>query len=84
MRLVYVVQRYGATIGGGAEQHCREMAERIAQRGHDVQVATTCAQSYIDWADVYPPGTASSAASPSIASPSARRRIRPFDELTIT
>ena len=34
MRLLYVVQRYGETIAGGAEQHCREMAERMAQRGH--------------------------------------------------
>jgi glycosyltransferase involved in cell wall biosynthesis len=56
MRLLYVVQRYGDTIAGGAEQHCREMAERMARRGHDVEVATTCAQSYVDWADAYEPG----------------------------
>jgi glycosyltransferase involved in cell wall biosynthesis len=56
MRLLYVVQRYGETIAGGAEQHCREMAERMARRGHHVEVATTCAQSYIDWADAYEPG----------------------------
>ncbi|MDQ1455709.1 MAG: hypothetical protein QOH28_1329 [Actinomycetota bacterium] len=56
MRLLYVVQRYGETIAGGAEQHCREMAERMARRGHHVEVATTCAQSYIDWANEYEPG----------------------------
>ena len=56
MRLLYVVQRYGETIAGGAEQHCREMAERMARRGHEVEVATTCAQSYVDWADAYEPG----------------------------
>jgi glycosyltransferase involved in cell wall biosynthesis len=56
MRLLYVVQRYGDTIAGGAEQHCREMAERMARRGHHVEVATTCAQSYVDWADAYEPG----------------------------
>jgi glycosyltransferase involved in cell wall biosynthesis len=56
MRLLYVVQRYGESIAGGAEQHCREMAERMAQRGHHVEVATTCAQSYVDWADAYEPG----------------------------
>jgi glycosyltransferase involved in cell wall biosynthesis len=56
MRLCYVVQRYGETIAGGAEQHCREMAERMAGRGHHVEVATTCAQSYVDWADAYEPG----------------------------
>ena len=57
MRLLYVVQRYGAEIAGGAEQHCREIAERMAARGHHVEVATTCAQSYVDWADEYEPGT---------------------------
>jgi glycosyltransferase involved in cell wall biosynthesis len=56
MRLLYVVQRYGEMIAGGAEQHCREMAERMARRGHHVEVATTCAQSYVDWADAYEPG----------------------------
>lgn len=56
MRLLYVVQRYGETIAGGAEQHCREMAERMAARGHHVEVATTCAKSYVDWADFYEPG----------------------------
>ena len=56
MRLLYVVQRYGETIAGGAEQHCREIAERMAQRGHTVEVATTCAESYLDWANVYEPG----------------------------
>ena len=56
MRLLYVVQRYGESIAGGAEQHCREMAERMARRGHTVEVATTCAQSYVDWANAYEPG----------------------------
>ena len=56
MRLLYVVQRYGDTIAGGAEQHCREMAERMARRGHHVEVATTCAKSYVDWANAYEPG----------------------------
>ena len=43
MRVLYVVQRYGETIAGGAEQHCRELAERMAgarprRRGrHDVR-----------------------------------------------
>ena len=59
MRLLYVVQRYGETIAGGAEHHCREMAERMAARGHHVEVATTCAQSYVDWADAYEPGRSS-------------------------
>jgi glycosyltransferase involved in cell wall biosynthesis len=56
VRVAYVVQRYGDTVAGGAEQHCRAMAERLARRGHEVHVATTCAQSYTDWANVHEPG----------------------------
>jgi glycosyltransferase involved in cell wall biosynthesis len=57
MRLLFVVQRYGPEIAGGAEQHCRAIAERMAARGHHVEVATTCAQSYLDWVDVFEPGS---------------------------
>src|SRR5258706_1157151 len=32
------------------------MAEMMARRCHHVDVATTCAQSYVDWADAYEPG----------------------------
>jgi glycosyltransferase involved in cell wall biosynthesis len=57
MRLLFVVQRYGAEVAGGAEQCCREFASRLARRGHEVEVLTSCAVSYVDWADSYPPGT---------------------------
>ena len=53
MKILYVSMRYGEEIAGGAEQHCREMAERMVARGHEVEVATTCAQSYVDWANVF-------------------------------
>lgn len=58
MRVLYVVQRYGLEVAGGAELHCRQFATRMAQRGHVVEVVTTCAQSYVDWANEYPSGTA--------------------------
>lgn len=57
MRLLFVVQRYGREVAGGAELHCREFATRLAQRGHDVEVLTSRARSYVDWADDYPGGT---------------------------
>jgi hypothetical protein len=57
MKILYVSMRYGEEIAGGAEQHCREMAERMVARGHEVEVATTCAQSYVDWANVFVPET---------------------------
>ncbi len=57
MRLLFVVQRYGLEIFGGAEQATRMFASRMAARGHDVEVLTSCALSYVDWADHYQPGT---------------------------
>ena len=57
MRLLYIVQRYGDEVAGGAERHCRQFATHLAARGHEVEVVTTCARSYLDWANAYPPGT---------------------------
>ncbi|MGH2475754.1 MAG: glycosyltransferase family 4 protein, partial [Candidatus Limnocylindrales bacterium] len=57
MRLLYTVQRYGPEIVGGSEAACRMFAERLAARGHDVEVVTSCARRYTDWADEYTPGT---------------------------
>jgi glycosyltransferase involved in cell wall biosynthesis len=56
MRLLFVVQRYGVEVAGGAEQACRAFAERLAAEGHDVHVVTSCARSYVDWADEFAPG----------------------------
>jgi glycosyltransferase involved in cell wall biosynthesis len=56
-RLLFVVQRYGLEVAGGAELHCREFATRMAARGHDVAVLTSCAVNYVDWANHYPAGT---------------------------
>ena len=55
MKLALVVHRYGADIAGGSEAECREYAERLAGR-HDVTVLTTCARSYVTWANDYPQG----------------------------
>jgi glycosyltransferase involved in cell wall biosynthesis len=57
MRLLFVVQRYGEEVFGGAEVFSREFATRLAARGHDVHVVTSCAVSYVDWANRYAPGT---------------------------
>jgi glycosyltransferase involved in cell wall biosynthesis len=55
MRLAFVVQRYGVEIRGGAELHCRLVAELLS-REHEVEVITTCAQDYLTWANAYPAG----------------------------
>ena len=55
MRVAFVVQRYGLEVNGGAELHCRWVAEHLS-RHVDVEVITTCAIDYDRWANDYPPG----------------------------
>lgn len=88
MRLLVVVQRYGVEVFGGAEAHARMVATRLAAEGHEVEVVTSCAVSYVDWANVYPPGSAaedgvivhrlpvSAARKPSVFAPLHARALR--------
>ncbi len=55
MRLAFVVQRYGLDIAGGAEYHCRLVAEHLARHA-PVEVITTCARDYVTWANHYSAG----------------------------
>ena len=57
MRPLFVVQRYGPQVPGGAEYTARVFAEHLAGRGHDVHVLTSCAVSYSTWANELAPGT---------------------------
>ena len=56
MKLAVVVQRYGADINGGAEQHARYIAEHLARHA-EVEVVTTCAHDYITWRNELPAGS---------------------------
>jgi glycosyltransferase involved in cell wall biosynthesis len=56
MKIVIVVQRYGADINGGAELHARYVAEHLAAHA-EVRVLTTCARDYITWRNEWPEGT---------------------------
>jgi glycosyltransferase involved in cell wall biosynthesis len=55
LKLAFVVQRYGLDIAGGAEYHCRLVAEHMARHA-EVEVFTTCAADYLTWANHYPEG----------------------------
>jgi glycosyltransferase involved in cell wall biosynthesis len=56
VKVAIVVQRYGADINGGAEQHARYVAEHLAKHVQ-VEVLTTCAhRDYISWKNELPPG----------------------------
>jgi glycosyltransferase involved in cell wall biosynthesis len=52
MKVAFVVQRYGMEINGGAELHCRWVAEHMA-RHWEVEVLTTRAVDYITWRNAY-------------------------------
>ena len=56
MRILYTVQRYGESVVGGSEAAARAFAEHLARAGHELEVVTSCAQSYVDWANVFEPG----------------------------
>jgi glycosyltransferase involved in cell wall biosynthesis len=56
MRVAFVVQRYGLEVNGGAELHCRWVAEHLSHH-LDVEVITTCAIDYDRWANEYPSGS---------------------------
>jgi len=57
LRLGFVVQRYGVEIAGGAEYHCRLIAELLRDHA-EVDVFTTCALDYVEWKNHYPEGEA--------------------------
>jgi glycosyltransferase involved in cell wall biosynthesis len=55
-KIAFIIQRYGRDINGGAEAHCRLIAEKLSHQ-HNVTILTTCAIDYTTWKQEYPQGT---------------------------
>ena len=53
-KICFVVQRYGLEVNGGAELHCRQLAEHLLPYCDSVDVLTTKAIDYMTWKDEYP------------------------------
>ena len=51
-RIAFVVQRYGIEVNGGAELHCRQLAEHMSDR-YETEIITTKAIDYVTWQDEY-------------------------------
>ena len=45
-KIAFVVVRYGKDINGGAEFHCKMLAERLINQ-YQVEVLTTCVKNYV-------------------------------------
>src|SRR4029078_6937434 len=55
--IAFVPPRYGDDVVGGAETVLRQAAERLAGRGWEVEILTTCARDHYSWANAYPAGS---------------------------
>lgn len=56
MKIAFIVPRFEPQLAGGAEVHCQKLAERIATRGYQVELLTTCARDHFSWKNYYEPG----------------------------
>jgi glycosyltransferase involved in cell wall biosynthesis len=54
--IAFVPPRYGEGVVGGAEAVLAEAARGLADRGHRVEILTTCARDHYTWANEFPAG----------------------------
>jgi glycosyltransferase involved in cell wall biosynthesis len=80
-RIAFVVHRYGR---GGAEMLCQRVAERLAARGRDVTVLTTCALDHKTWANHFPPGETIESGVRILRFPTTEQRDPKFDSMPMS
>ncbi|MDO8688478.1 MAG: glycosyltransferase, partial [Dehalococcoidia bacterium] len=81
LNIAFVVQRYGPEVTGGAEQHCRAVAKRLAEE-HRVTVLTTCALDHSTWNNHYEPGESTIDGVRVLRFPVSEGRAPNFNQLT--
>lgn len=54
-KIALVVHRYGLDVNGGAEYHCRVLAEHLTSQ-YEVDVLTSCARNTLPWDNAYAEG----------------------------
>lgn len=54
-KIAFVVQRYGMEVNGGAEYHCRVLAEHLSEI-YEVDILTSTARDYMPWDNYYAVG----------------------------
>lgn len=54
--IALVPPRFGPNVIGGAEAVIAETARGLADRGHRIEILTTCADDHYTWANAHPPG----------------------------
>lgn len=52
-KICFIVQRYGLEVNGGAELHCRQLAEHMLIYYDHIDVLTSKAIDYMTWKDEY-------------------------------
>lgn len=55
-RIALVIHRYGLEVNGGAERHCKLLAEHLTDK-YEVDVLTTCSIGMLPWDNRYEEGS---------------------------
>ena len=58
MKIAFIVQRYGIDVNGGAEFHCRRLAENLITESDvsEITVLTSCARDHFNWNNYFERG----------------------------